>query len=133
MPLLSADKHCLPRPILTSIIRLDSMPQPVRPSLVEIEICVGLLDIGLIALVKVLGQDDVAVLAHCMHASLLADCRDLSIADLVWPRHIILQVHLLAQVHAGSACLCTSARPRGHEELVRRGFQQLVQARRSLG
>lgn len=74
-------------------------------SLVELEIAIRLLDIGLVALVKVLGQDDVAILAHCVHASLLADGRNLCIADLVWPRHIVLQIHLLAQVHAGCARL----------------------------
>ncbi len=45
------------------------------------------------------------VLSHSMHASLLADGRDLSIADLVWSAHVILQVHLLAQIHLCSASL----------------------------
>ena len=45
------------------------------------------------------------VLAHSMHASLLADGRDLSVADLVWSAHVILQVHLLAQIHLCSASL----------------------------
>ena len=43
-----------------------------------------------------------------MHASLLADGRDLSIADLVRPAHVILHVHFLAQIHFCSASLqCT--------------------------
>jgi len=45
------------------------------------------------------------VLSHSMHASLLADGRDLGIADLVRPAHVILQVHLLAQIHFCSASL----------------------------
>ena len=40
-----------------------------------------------------------------MHASFLANSRNLSIADLVWPADIILQIDLLAQIHLGSAGL----------------------------
>ena len=45
------------------------------------------------------------VLSHSMHAGLLAYGRDLSIADLVWPAHVVLKIHLLAQVHLGSTGL----------------------------
>ncbi len=45
------------------------------------------------------------VLPHSMHAGLLADGRDLSIADLVWSAHVILQVHLLAQIRFCGASL----------------------------
>ena len=34
---------------------------------------IGLFDVVLVALLKVLGQDDVAVLAHRVHARFLAD------------------------------------------------------------
>ena len=81
------------------------------PSLIEIEVGVRLLDIGLVALVKVLGQYDVAVFAHGVHAGLLADRSNLGIADLIGPRHIVLQVHLLAQVHAGGAGLHSPLQP----------------------
>ena len=39
--------------------------------LVEVELCVGLFDVGLVALLEVLWQYDVPILAHRMHASLL--------------------------------------------------------------
>lgn len=47
----------------------------------------------------------IPVLPYSMHASFLADGGNLSIADLVWSANIILQIHLLAEVHLGSAGL----------------------------
>jgi hypothetical protein len=40
-------------------------------SFVEIEICLGLLHIGSVALLKVLGEDDISVFTDSMHASFL--------------------------------------------------------------
>ena len=79
--------------------------QLLQGSLVEVKVCIRLLDICLVALLKVLWQDDVSVLPHCIHASLLADGRDLCIADLVRSRHIVFQVDFFSQVHAGCASL----------------------------
>ena len=42
-----------------------------------------LLDVVLVALLEVLGQDDVAVLAHGLHASLLTDGVDVGSRNLV--------------------------------------------------
>ena len=55
---------------------------------VETELVTAILDLRLVTLLKVLGQDDVAVLAHGLHASFLADGGDRGIADLVWARYI---------------------------------------------
>ena len=40
-----------------------------------------------------------------MHASFLADGRNFSVADLVWPANVVLQIHLLTQIHLGGAGL----------------------------
>lgn len=48
----------------------------------------------LVRLLKVLGQDDIAVLAHGKHAGLLADGRNVGARDFVWAAHVILQVNL---------------------------------------
>mmetsp|Transcript_6056 Transcript_6056/g.18332 ORF Transcript_6056/g.18332 Transcript_6056/m.18332 type:complete len:476 (-) Transcript_6056:96-1523(-) len=68
-------------------------------SLVEAKVVLGLLDVGLVALLQVLGHDHIPVLPHSVHASLLADGVDVRCADLVRPRHIVLQIDLIAQVH----------------------------------
>ena len=38
----------------------------------------------LLTLLKVLGQDDVAVLAHRVHPCLLADSADVGVGNLIW-------------------------------------------------
>lgn len=129
--------------------RVHTKQSPARaaaPSLVERELSVALLDVGPVALLKVLGQDDVPaschaashsprqtprllqhskwrrtgpgghagenapVLAHGVHARLLADGGDLGGADLVGPAHVVLQIHLVAQVHLAGAHLQGDAR-----------------------
>merc|ERR1740129_2534652 len=51
------------------------------------------------ALLEVLRQDDIAVMPHRLHARLLADGSDVRGADLLRPRHVVLEVDLLAKVH----------------------------------
>ena len=46
----------------------------------------GLANVALVALLKVLGENDIAVFPHGLHASLLADGGDLGTADLVGAR-----------------------------------------------
>ena len=55
--------------------------------LIEVELCVRLFDVGLVALLKILWQYDVPVLAHRMHASLLpirAIISSVSQSDPAW-------------------------------------------------
>ena len=96
-------------------------------SLVKVKVGVRLLDIGLVALLEVLGQDDVAVLPYGVHASLLANRSNLCIADLVRPRHVVLKIHFLAQVHACCARLCASNtnQPSTHELTKRSSLEGL--------
>ena len=49
---------------------------------------------------------------HPGPAAHLADGRDLRVVDLVWAGHVVLQVHLLRQVHLRGARLHTGARKR---------------------
>ena len=60
-----------------------------------------LLDVVLVALLEVLGEDDVAVLPDGLHAGLLANSVDVGARDLVGPGHVVLEIDLLAQVHLG--------------------------------
>jgi hypothetical protein len=46
-------------------------------SLVELKVSVRLLHIGSVAFLEVLGENDIPVLAYCMHACFLADSCDL--------------------------------------------------------
>ena len=68
---------------------------------VEFVLLLALLDVVLVALLEVLGEHDVAILAHRLHARLLANGVDVGARDLVRPRHIVLQVDLVAQIHLG--------------------------------
>ena len=67
--------------------------------LVELVLRLVLFDVVLVALFKVLGQDDVAILPDGLHASLLANRIDIGARNAIRPRHVILQVDLIAQIH----------------------------------
>ena len=58
-----------------------------------------LLDVVLVPLLEVLGQDDVPILPDRVHACLLADSIDVGATDSVWSCNIVLQVNLVAEVH----------------------------------
>ena len=60
-----------------------------------------LLDVVLVALLKVLGQDNVPVLPDGVHARLLTDGVDVSSRYSVRSGHVVLQVNLVTQVHLG--------------------------------
>ena len=68
-------------------------------SLVEIVFSLVLLDVVLVALLKVLGEDDVSVLADRLHAGFLADGVDIGAGNLVRTGDKVLQVHFLRQIH----------------------------------
>ena len=71
-------------------------------SLIEVEFRVSLLDDLLVSLFEVLRQYHIAVLADCLHTSLLADALDVSGGDLLWAGNKIFQVDFLTQVHLAS-------------------------------
>jgi hypothetical protein len=71
-------------------------------SLIEVEFRVSLLDDLLVSLFEVLGQDHIAVLADCLHTSLLADALDVSGGDLLRAGNEIFKVNFLTQVHLAS-------------------------------
>ena len=60
-----------------------------------------LLNVVLVPLLKVLGKDDVSVLPDGVHPSLLADSVDIRSTDPVRPGYVVLEVHLVAEVHLG--------------------------------
>jgi hypothetical protein len=75
------------------------LKRSAKLSLVESELGVTLLDCFLVRLFKVLGQDHIPVLAHGLHASLLADALDVSRRNLFRPRNEVLEVHVLRKIH----------------------------------
>mmetsp|Transcript_7587 Transcript_7587/g.22193 ORF Transcript_7587/g.22193 Transcript_7587/m.22193 type:complete len:302 (-) Transcript_7587:494-1399(-) len=72
------------------------------PLSVEFKILVVLLGVGLVSLLEILGQDDIAVGADRVHARLLHDAGDLRAGELLWPRDVVLEVHVVREVHLGS-------------------------------
>ena len=60
-----------------------------------------LLDVVLVSLLKVLGQDNVSVLPDGVHARLLTDGVDVGSGYSVGSGHVVLQVNLVTQVHLG--------------------------------
>ena len=72
---------------------------PLRKLFVKVVLSFVLFHVVLVALFKVLGQDDVAVFPDGLHAGLLTDGVDVGAGDFVRPSDEVLQVHLLRQVH----------------------------------
>jgi hypothetical protein len=71
--------------------RASSPFSPLPPLLlVEFKLDAGLLGLCLESLLKVLAEDDVSVLAHGLHAGLLAHGGNVGAAQLLWPRHKVL-------------------------------------------
>mmetsp|Transcript_4465 Transcript_4465/g.10380 ORF Transcript_4465/g.10380 Transcript_4465/m.10380 type:complete len:347 (-) Transcript_4465:220-1260(-) len=69
---------------------------------VEIVVPVLPLHVVLPACLEILRKNHVPVPPHSLHPSLLADSSNIRRRDLLRPTHIILQIHLLAEVHLRS-------------------------------
>mmetsp|Transcript_6733 Transcript_6733/g.27471 ORF Transcript_6733/g.27471 Transcript_6733/m.27471 type:complete len:295 (+) Transcript_6733:25-909(+) len=80
-------------------------PERMTQSLIELELFGVLLALGLVSVLEVLREDHVSVLAHRCEARRLADSGDVGGAQLVWTRHVILEVDLVAEVHLGGTHL----------------------------
>jgi len=83
----------------TLLLGFDERPswRSTAASLVEEELVAAASGHRLVALLEVLGQDHVAVLAHGLHARLLADGVDLGTRELVGP---VLCVVCCGEPHA---------------------------------
>jgi len=71
-------------------------------SLVKVVLSLVLLDVVLVALLKVLGKDDVAVFPDGLHAGFLADGVDVGAGDLVGSSDKVFQVNFFGKIHLGS-------------------------------
>lgn len=67
----------------TSVIALVSFVA----LLVELKVGIGLLDVALVTLLQILGQDNISVLADSVHTGLLTDSSNLCSRQLVRSRH----------------------------------------------
>ena len=63
---------------------------------VKLVLLLAFLYIALVALLKVLGQDDVAILSHGLHARFLAYGVDVGARYLVRPRYVVLEIYFVA-------------------------------------
>lgn len=55
--------------------------------LVELKVGISLLDVALVSLLQILGQNNISVLADSVHTSLLTDSSNLCSRQLVRSRH----------------------------------------------
>ena len=68
---------------------------------VEVVFGLVLLDIVLVALFEVLGEDDVSVFPDRLHSGFLANGVDVGAGDFVRPSDKVFQVNFLRQIHLG--------------------------------